>query len=201
VSAGHAAIVLAAGGSLRLGEAKQLLRRDGETLVHRAARLALDTGAAPVLLVVGSEAEAVAAACAGLEVEVVHNPRWRSGLASSLQAALPLLDARGARVLILGCDQPALEHADLAALLDGARRSDAGCAATRHGDRLGIPAVVSTAQLQQVPALVGDRGLGAILTALPRAAIGVLDAPGLGFDIDTPENRQAAVARGLLDPA
>ena len=39
----HAAIVLAAGGSLRLGRPKQLLVRDGETLIHRAVRLATDT--------------------------------------------------------------------------------------------------------------------------------------------------------------
>ena len=51
----HAAVVLAAGGSTRLGRPKQLLTRDGETLVHRAARLAIATGATRVLVVTGAQ--------------------------------------------------------------------------------------------------------------------------------------------------
>jgi molybdenum cofactor cytidylyltransferase len=196
----HAAIVLAAGGSVRLGHAKQLLRRDGETLVHRAARLALESGAAPVLVVVGSDAEAVATACADVDALVLRNPMWRSGLATTLQLAVQHLREPAAHVLVLGCDQPALERHHLDALLDGARRSDSDCAATRHDGHLGIPAVVSAAHLQHVHALAGDRGFGAMLSALSCDTVWVLDAPELVFDIDTPENEQAAVARGLLDP-
>lgn len=199
-AATHAAIVLAAGGSVRLGHAKQLLRRDGERLVHRAVRIALETGASPVLVVVGSEAEAVAAACADLDAVVLRNPMWRSGLATSLQGAVQHLRDPAGAVLVLGCDQPALERHHLQALLDGAGHSASDCAATRHGEQLGIPAVVSAQHLQQVHALAGDRGFGAMLSALSCDTIWVLDAPELAFDIDTPENEQAAVARGLLDP-
>lgn len=199
MSATHAAIVLAAGGSVRLGRAKQLLHRDGETLVHRAVRLACETGAAPVLVAVGSQADAVAAACADLRMQLVRNPFWRSGLASSLKCAVPRLPDATRAVLILGCDQPALARSHLDALLQGARRSTSGCAATRHVDRLGIPAVLSARQLPHVHALAGDRGFAALLGALPRDAVHVLDADELAFDIDTPQDVQAAVERGLLD--
>ena len=101
----HVAVVLAAGGSRRLGQPKQLLKRDGETLVHRAVRLALETKPQRVLLVVGGHAQAMRDAVADLEVEVVMNAGWEEGLASSVRAASSIesirawLRARGLRMV------------------------------------------------------------------------------------------------------
>jgi molybdenum cofactor cytidylyltransferase len=201
MSTGHAAIVLAAGGSRRLGHAKQLLTREGETLVHRAVRLAIATGAMRVVLVTGAGHERIASAAAGLEVEVAFNPRWESGLASSLQLAAHALRLHAGHVLILGCDQPALEDVHLQRLLAGAATADSGCAATQHADRLGSPAVLSAPLLRAAAHLQGDRGFGAYLNALAPDAVWRLHAPELQLDIDNPENEQAAIARGLLDPS
>jgi molybdenum cofactor cytidylyltransferase len=196
---GHAAIVLAAGGSRRLGRAKQLLTRDGETLVHRAVRLAIATGAARVVLVTGADHERIAEAVAGLKVEVAFNPRWESGLASSLQLAAHALRLHAGHVLILGCDQPALEDVHLQRLLAGAATAASGCAATQHADRLGSPAVLAAALPCAADRLQGDRGFGAYLNALAPDTVWHLHAPELQLDIDSPENEQAAIARGLLD--
>ena len=87
----HVAVVLAAGGSRRLGQPKQLLKRDGETLVHRAVRLALETKPQRVLLVVGGHAQAMRDAVADLDVEVVMNTGWEEGLASSVRVAAAAL--------------------------------------------------------------------------------------------------------------
>ena len=46
MNATHAALILAAGGSRRLGQVKQALTRDGEPLLRRAVRLALATAGA-----------------------------------------------------------------------------------------------------------------------------------------------------------
>ena len=70
-----AGIVLAAGASTRMGRAnKLLLEIDGETLVHRAVRRALDAGLDPVVVVTGHEQERVRAAVADLDVLHAHNP-------------------------------------------------------------------------------------------------------------------------------
>lgn len=53
------AVVLAAGGSSRLGQPKQLLTFDGETLVRRAVRAAAEAGCAPILVIVGETGEAI----------------------------------------------------------------------------------------------------------------------------------------------
>lgn len=196
---GHAAIVLAAGGSRRLGRPKQLLTRDGETLVHRAARLAAATSPLQLVVIAGAHGEAVAAAIEDVPCEVMVNTRWGSGLSSSLECAARQLHAHEGSVLIVACDQPALDAGHLQRLLEGAARSSAGCAATVHGERLGVPAVVPAALLQQAKALAGDRGLSAHLSALPADAVERLMAPELQLDIDTPEDEQAAIARGLLD--
>ena len=195
----HVAVVLAAGGSRRLGQPKQLLKRDGETLVHRAVRLALETKPQRVLLVVGGHAQAMRDAVADLEVEVVMNTGWEEGLASSVRAAAVALAGNQARCLLLACDQPALQHSHLQQLLEGAAVSASACAATVHGDALGIPVVVSSAVLQQARELVGDRGLRAVLQRLPRESIHRLEASELQFDLDTLADVQAAIERGFLD--
>lgn len=199
--AAHVAVVLAAGGSRRLGRPKQLLTRDGETLVHRAARLALGTSPQHLLVVIGAHPDAVVAALRGCACETAFNPDWEHGLATSVRTAAAALVGHDGPVLIAGCDQPALAAAHLHALLAGAANAASGCAATLHGDAPGIPAVVPSAMLSQAHALAGDRGLGARLRALPRDAIFALDAPELGFDLDTEDDVRAAIARGWLDAA
>lgn len=198
---GHNALVLAAGGSLRLGRAKQLLRRDGETLAHRAVRMALSTQPRRLLVVLGGHAEAVREALIDLPAQVVVNPHWQDGMAGSLQCALGLIDETDADAptLILGCDQPALDAWHLRSLLDGAAAAASGCAATVHGDALGIPAVVSASLRRQAAQLRGDRGLGAPLTRLPAGTVWRLDAPELALDIDVEADVNEAVERGWLD--
>jgi len=198
VSAAHAAVVLAAGGSTRLGRPKQLLTRDGETLVHRAARLALESGAARVLVVVGAHADEVRAAVAALPVECLANPAWSSGMASSLRLAAEALASHDGATLLLVCDQPALEVAHLHALREAAQRVPSGSAATRFGERLGIPAWVCAPLLHKALALDdGDRGLRDVLNAAS-AEIAACDAPTLAHDVDTPDDVAAAVVQGWL---
>lgn len=199
VAASHAAVVLAAGGSRRLGRPKQMLTRDGETLVHRAVRLAQETSPRRLLAVVGAYREQVAAGLSGLDCDIVANPDWERGLAGSLRAASIALGGHEGAVLVVGCDQPALSLAQLHALLEGAATASSRCAASLHDGLPGIPAVVPHAWLS--PAMAGgDRGFGARLRGLPPAALFTLDAPELGFDLDTEHDVGVAIARGWVDP-
>jgi molybdenum cofactor cytidylyltransferase len=199
VSGAHIALVLAAGGSSRLGRPKQLLTRNGETLVHRAARLALETAATRVLVVVGAAREAIEVSLRDLRCEPIVNAHWQQGLASSLHAAAPRVTESRSGVLILTCDQPALEMEHLRELLDGASVVPSRCAATRHGDVLGVPAVVPSDWFGQMEDLQGNRGFGARLRALDAGSLFVLNSPVLGLDIDTEDDADKAVAMGWLD--
>ncbi|MBA0433542.1 nucleotidyltransferase family protein [Stenotrophomonas riyadhensis] len=198
MTAAHAVVVLAAGGSTRLGQPKQLLTRQGESLVHRVVRLSLELAPSQVLVVVGANAQAVTSSISGLDATPVTNHHWESGLASSLQVAGTHLLPAVTAVMVVACDQPAIEHSHLQALLLGARASASGCAGTRHGEALGIPAVVPHAWFNAASA-TGDRGFGARLRQLPVDTVHVLQAPELGLDVDTPEDLARARDAGWID--
>lgn len=186
----HAALVLAAGGSRRLGRAKQTLRRDGETLLHRAVRLAGQTAPRRVLVVLGAGSEHLRASIADLDAQILVNQAWEHGLASSLQTGAAALSTHTGPVLILACDQPGLELTHLQGLLSGAAHARSGCAATRHVDAPGVPAVVSGEWMAQAHALSGDRGFGALLARLPADELGWIDDPALRWDIDVEASRR-----------
>lgn len=195
---GHVAVVLAAGGSSRLGRPKQLLTRDGETLVRRAVRLASATSPSRLLVLLGASADVVMHELAPVICEIVHNAEWQDGLASSLRAIAGSVRDFDGPVLVLGCDQPALESRHLIALLGGANASPSRAAASRYGHVSGLPVVVPNAWFSQNE-LRGDRGFGPLLRALPPSALALIEAPELGFDIDTAQDAIDAVARGWLD--
>lgn len=199
MTAAHVAVVLAAGGSRRLGRAKQLLTRDGETLAHRAARLCADTSPSRLLVVLGAYRNDIVQALADLDCEFVVNDEWERGLASSLKAAAAALVGYAGPTLIVACDQPALESAHLRRLLDGAAAADLGCAATLHDGAPGIPAVLAPSWLGHVDELRGDRGLGQRLRESPAGSVWTMDAPELEFDIDDETDLRVAIERGLID--
>lgn len=195
----HVALVLAAGGSTRLGQPKQLLTRGGETLVHRAVRLAVETGAAHVLVVVGAHADAVSGAIRDLACDTLVNPDLAEGLASSLRHAAPRVAATASPTLILGCDQPALDASHLVRLLQCARAAAAHCAATAYGTEPGIPAVVPHTWFAATETLQGDRGFRGRLHAMGDALGRVVAPENLALDIDDRDDLERARALELID--
>ncbi len=99
------AIVLAAGGSARLGQAKQLLTYRGKTLVRRSAQAAIDAGCSPVIVVLGCERKKIASELRDLPVEIVSNEHWERGLGNSLRLGVEAAADCDALVILV-CDQP-----------------------------------------------------------------------------------------------
>jgi molybdenum cofactor cytidylyltransferase len=112
-----AGVVLAAGASTRLGTNKLLLWLDSEPLVRRVARLALEAGLSPVVVVLGHETERVAAALDGLAVEAVVNPAFGAGMAGSLKLGIARVPADCAAAVVLLADMPFVTAAMVAALV------------------------------------------------------------------------------------
>jgi molybdenum cofactor cytidylyltransferase len=185
---GLAGIVLAAGGSSRLGQAKQLVVYQGETLVKRAVTAALSLCGAGVTVVTGCSAEAVTAVLQQSPVNIVYNPDWKDGIASSLRAAISEVnsevrsnDLEG--VLICLCDQPLITAEDLARLSNVWHTSPHEPAAASYANILGVPAIFPPAYFSALMELDGDAGARSVLVKAPD--VSVVDMPVAGFDIDT----------------
>ena len=187
--AAHAAVLLDAGASHRLGEPKQLLRLDGETLVHRAARMALATAPREAVIVLGHDAAATGAAVADLPLRAVRCADHARGMGASLATGLAALSADCAGALVLLCDQPALTAAHLQALVAAWRTRPAGAAASAYADVLGVPALLPRAWFAQIDA-EGDRGARQLLRER-RAEVLAVACAALAADIDTPAQRAA----------
>ena len=198
----HVAIVLAAGGSIRLGIGfpKQLLLRGGETLVHRVVRTVRDTFPARLIVVTGWQSDAVRYALDGMPCEFAVNPHWPQGVSSSLTSASRILGHHYGPVLLTGCDQPALRLDHLQGLVDLAASNPRGYAAVEvDAGRLAMPAVVPGGVLRYIRRLRGDHGLATRLNSLPGDDVARLLAPELEFDIDDAVDLRQAINRGLID--
>jgi molybdenum cofactor cytidylyltransferase len=185
-AARHGAIVLAAGGSSRLGRPKQLLELGGEPLVRRAARAAAEAAYAPIVVVVGAEEAAVRRALESGAFAIAVNERWKTGIASSIRAGIEALlaqrpDAEGA--LLAACDQPLVGAAHLA-LLAGALGGGKAIAASSYGGTAGVPALFAREVFPELLALEGDRGAKRVIASDP-ARVAVVDLPGGERDVDT----------------
>jgi molybdenum cofactor cytidylyltransferase len=196
-TAGLGAIVLAAGSSRRLGGPKQLLELHGEPLVRRAARVAVEAGFWPVVVVLGPGADRVRSALAGMPLVTAHNPEHEEGLASSIRTGLRRLrvccpDLRGA--MLLACDQPDVDEAHLDALAQAAQAEHKTIAASAYGDDLGVPALVLAEVFPELLALTGDLDARALLGS-DRSRVAAVPAPAGSLDVDTDEDWQRALAQ------
>lgn len=158
---GIAALILAAGASTRLGQPKQLVWLDGESLLRRTARLAFAAGCAPVFVVLGFEADRMRPELNGLRATAVVNQKWAEGMGSSLRCgmdAIARIEPAVEAVLLLVCDQPRLTAQHLQSLLDCHRAGKSLITASFYADRAGVPAVFAATLFPELLGCSGDRG-------------------------------------------
>ncbi len=191
-----AAAVLAAGRGSRLGDkadrAKPLLEFRGRPLVTAALDAALASGLAPVLLVVGHEADAVTAV-APSGVEIVRNEHWANGISSSLHAALRALEGPGSGAgmgvggVVVGlADQP-LIGADAWGRVAKAVQDGAPIAVATYGGRRANPVALARSIWPDAFALRGDEGARQLFRDHDVVEV-PCDGTGSPDDVDTLED-------------
>src|SRR3954454_21247178 len=185
-------LVLAAGGSRRLGQPKQLLPYGDATLLGHVLATARACGLHQLVCAIGGGAAAIRGAVDLSGVEVVENRRFGEGCSSSIAAALDAVDERSqALVLMLG-DQPRVTTGAVTGLLAG--RGDAPLAACLYEDGRGHPLAFARSTFADLAALHGDKGIWKLMD---RRAGEVVDVPVGGripLDVDTWEDYRAALA-------
>jgi molybdenum cofactor cytidylyltransferase len=176
-------LVLAAGGSKRLGQPKQLLAYRGGTLLGHV----LDTARAcrfdQLLCVINERYPGVDFE----DVEVVPNPDFGQGCSSSIATALRAVDG-DVLVLMLG-DQPGVKPETVAALLAG--RGAAPLAVCRYDDGRGHPLAIGREMFGELANLHGDKGVWRLVD---RYAIDVPAGGPIPRDVDTWADYEAVLS-------
>ncbi len=185
-----AGIVLAAGASRRMGALgnKLFLDIDGEPMVRRAVRRALEAGLDPVVVVRGHQPDRVDAALDGLPVTVAMNADFTGPTSGSLHAGLRALDETvGAAVVLLG-DMVHVTSGMIARLVEASRGTAAPLVVSRYG-RDGVlapPLLFRRALWDELLAWHGE-GCGKAVVQAHRDEAVLLDWPEEALrDIDTP---------------
>jgi molybdenum cofactor cytidylyltransferase len=151
-------VVLAAGGSSRLGQAKQLLPWKDRPLVWHAVQAALGSGLSPVVVVLGYESEGVRRALAGEPVTFIDNPEWSLGQSTSLKVGLAAVEEGMEAVVILLSDTPNVD-ADLVRALKNKHRSTLSpLVAPMVESRRANPVLFDRSTFTDLHKVVGDQG-------------------------------------------
>lgn len=193
-----ATVLLAAGRSSRMGEGgrhKLLAEFEGEPLVRRSARIALEAGAGEVIVVTGHRALEIADSLEGLAVACVDNPDYASGMASSLKAGFAAANAGGADgVLVMLADMPGVSVGDLHALVSAFLASVGRSIVRAVADgKRGNPVILPRSTFEAIKSLEGDIGARPIIETAGLPIVDVEIGVAARLDVDTPE---AVIAAG-----
>ena len=194
-----AGVLLAAGQGSRFGRPKALVELDGQTLAERGVTLLRAGGTDPVLIVTGA---AQVELRPEHQARTVYNREWRTGMGSSLRAALRALTELEAgpeigAVVVALADQP-LVGAEAVGRLIAAYRAGAGVAVAAYGGKPRNPVLLAREHWPEVIATAtGDHGARAFLRAHPELVTLVeCGDTGRPDDIDTPADLEhIAVSR------
>ncbi|MFZ5733388.1 MAG: nucleotidyltransferase family protein, partial [Pseudomonadota bacterium] len=185
------------GRSTRMGGPNKLLAElNGKPLVRIVAEQALASRAAPVIVVTGHQHMEVQRALAGLDVQLVHNHNFATGLASSVRAGISAVpDAADGAVVCLG-DMPLIDAKLIDRLIEAFAPDRGGLIAIPVSDgRRGNPVLWSRRFFDELKTLDGDIGARHLIGRHGEAVVEVpVEGQAAFLDIDTPD--ALASARG-----
>ena len=182
-------MLLAGGGSSRLGRPKQLLKFEGETLLRRAARALAESVYFPIVVVLGADAEMGEPELSGLPVYSVFNERWTDGMSTSLRVGLSRileLEPGADGVIIALCDQPFVTTEMLDRFACKFHEANAPIVSAGYNEVSGVPALFSKDLFEELFNLNGDQGARQVI----RNSYNVytIDVPEAAVDIDTEDD-------------
>ena len=176
-------LVLAAGGSSRLGRPKQLLPYRDSTLLDASLHAARASGLDELIVALGGAADDIRAEVDLSGCTVVDNVRYTTGCSSSIVVALDRVDERAEAVVLLLGDQPDVDPEAVRRLsAEGAGSELAVC---RYDDGRGHPFRFARSMFAELRELHGDKGVWKLIESgrWPVYELGV-DGP-VPLDVDT----------------
>jgi molybdenum cofactor cytidylyltransferase len=184
-----AIILLAAGASVRLGEAKQLLEFNNQTLLRRSAETALQISE-NVVVTLGARSGIMRREIEDLPLKIIENKDWEAGMGGSVKIGLATLiegteNLNG--VIIMVCDQPFVSAGLLGKLIAKYEETNALVVACEYANTLGVPALFSAPMFPEMLSLEPSHGAKTLIKKYRKQVVSV-EFPEGAFDIDTPDD-------------
>lgn len=186
----YSIIILAAGGSSRLGSPKQLLPYSGKALLQKAIDNAKKCEPDQVIVVLGSRKQLIENEINHDGVIIVENQDWESGIASSIRTGineLKNISVNTDAAFLMACDQPFADENILQALIQEQARSGNAIVGSSYDNTKGIPALFHKNLFSDLLALEGDSGAKKLFEKYKELTSFVSFQKG-GIDIDTSED-------------
>jgi molybdenum cofactor cytidylyltransferase len=180
-------IILAAGGSSRFGEPKQLLKWKGEALIRHVTRNAINAGLSPVVVVTGSSGEEVKKSIKDFPVRIVINNDWTKGMSTSIKAGLSALLGEVGGVVFLQADQPQIPAMLIRSVVQAHQTSLNPIIAPQIDGQRGNPVLFDVSTFSELLSIEGDVGGRVLFSSYPVEWVPWHDANIL-MDIDSPED-------------
>src|SRR5271170_6149591 len=186
------AVILAAGRSTRMGEAKQLLRLGESTVLGQTLNNVRVAEVDDIVLVLGFSAQTILRqlpVSATEDLKVVINQAYEQGMASSLREGLSALDPKTDAALVVLADQPFIRPETLDRIIEEHRRTHAQIVIPLYKGFRGNPVLLDRSVFLKVMALDGDIGCRAIFGSHSEGIVKVeVGDVGILLDIDNKDD-------------
>ena len=179
------AVILAAGGSCRMGRPKQELEIGGKTLVQRVIKNVSDSIVDEVVLVTQPDLPLMDEGLLPGFKRVV-NRDWQTGQSSSMKAGLEAIDPKSDAVIFFMADQPMVDECIINNLIMTFYEGDKPIVAPLYSGRKGSPVLFNRTLFSELKRIEGDKGGRDLLKNYPVTYVDI-DSPLAGMDADTPE--------------
>ncbi|MBT8047106.1 MAG: nucleotidyltransferase family protein [Xanthomonadales bacterium] len=192
-----AAVLLAAGGSSRLGQSKQLVEVDGVSLARRTAELLLGLEIVSLTVVTGCCSDEVLCEIESLAVDAVVNSGWRKGLGGSIAHGVRGIPGEVDGLMLMLCDQWRVDRTDLMRLVHLWQQdvSQVCVSSWRSGNALasGPPVIFPRHLIPKLKGLKNKDGAKPVIENYSR--VKRVEIENAAFDLDTPEDLEALISR------
>lgn len=192
-----ALVILAAGGSRRMGQPKQLLPIGDRPLLRHIVEAGVSPLLSSVIVVLGANSTLILPSLAGLPIHLIVNEGWEEGLGSSIRVGMQALLALAPKtegVIISLADQPRFSSKHVSQLINAHHRTNRSIVASCCSGKLMSPALFTSAHFPALLAMARDVGASSLFGDNPNE-LADIPANDLG-DLDTPDDYREYVNRG-----